>query len=99
MSTIKPDPTAILRYNDPRRPRTLEEQVEYAFLRLLEALDKHISDLSSLRESMPEEDDADLIGGIVADLVTITSRNTALRCKLNHVILDRLQGFSPTIKP
>lgn len=99
---LKPDPTAVLRYNDPKRPRTLDEQIEFAYMRLLDALDKHVADLSSLRESVSPNDPetADMLGGIVADLITITSRNTSLRHKVQCTIMDKLQGLAPTtIKP
>ena len=39
-----------------------------------------------------------MLGGIVADLITITSRNTSLRHKVQCTIMDKLQGFAPTTK-
>ena len=88
---MTPSPKKVLGYNDPSRPRSLPEQIEYAYLRLIESLDVHSGKLAELRETLTDEDQIAIVEHIISDIAVIMGRNSKLRHKLVANIQARLE--------
>ena len=89
-----PSPKKVLGFNDPSRPRSLPEQIEYGYLRLIESLEVHSANLAEMRESLTDEDQISIIEHIIADTVIILGRNAKLRHKIIANIQARLENKS-----
>lgn len=91
---MTPSPKQVLGYNDPSRPRSLPEQIEYGYLRLMESLDFHSGKLAELRETLTDEEQISIVEHIISDIAVILGRNSKLRHKLVANIQARLEGNS-----